>query len=415
MFTQTKSFGRTKRTCYFTYLATSSAFVLPALLFTTFREMYGVSYTLLGTLVLTNFFTQMTIDLVFTFFAKHFPIRATIRLMPLLTSAGLLIYAASPLLFPRHVFAGLLIGTVIFSVAAGLCEVLLSPLVAALPSDNPARDMSALHSLYAYGVISVVGVSSLFFRLFGTENWMYLTVFWALLPVVSSILFSVSPIPEMDITQPPDARAAKKRNAGLMLFALCIFLGSAAENTMTNWISGYMESSLHLSKTVGDVVGLALFAVLLAFGRTAYAKWGKNIFPVLLCGMAGAAVCYLAAGLAASAVVSVIACALTGLCTSMLWPGTLILMEDKIPAPGVTAYALMAAGGDMGGALAPQLMGGVVDAAAASGWAARLHEAAGLSTEQIGMRFGMLVSAVFPILGVLVLLYIRKYHAREKR
>ena len=45
--------------------------------------------------------------------------------------------------------------------------------------------------------------------------------------------------------------------------------------------------------------------------------------------------------------VSFFSCILTGLFTSMLWPGTLIMMEENIPHVGVSAYALMAAGGDM--------------------------------------------------------------------
>ena len=182
-------FKRTKYACYYTYLAMSSVFSLPPLLFLTFREMYGISYTLLGTLVLVNFCTQLTIDLIFTFFTKYFNIHKTIKIMPLLTSLGLFIYALTPIFFPQHAYAGLLTGTVIFSVAAGLCEVLLSPLIAAIPSDNPDRDMSFLHSLYAYGVLTVVIISTIFLKIAGSQNWMYLTFFWALLPIISFILF----------------------------------------------------------------------------------------------------------------------------------------------------------------------------------------------------------------------------------
>ena len=42
----------------------------------TFREMYNISYTLLGTLVLTNFCTQLTVDLIFSFFTKYFNIKS---------------------------------------------------------------------------------------------------------------------------------------------------------------------------------------------------------------------------------------------------------------------------------------------------------------------------------------------------
>lgn len=409
-----QNFKRTKHACYFTYLAMSSAFSLPPLLFVTFREMYGISYTLLGTLVLVNFCTQLMVDLIFSFFNKYFNIRKTIRVMPLLTSLGLLIYAVTPMLVPQYAYGGLLVGTVVFSVAAGLCEVLLSPLVAALPSDDPERDMSLLHSLYAYGVLGVVVVSTVFLHVFGTDQWMYLTIFWALLPIVSFVLFCLSPMPDLDMAHSQTPGTAKRRNLGLALCVLCIFLGSAAENAMTNWISGYMENALGISKVLGDILGMAAFAVLLGLGRTWYAKYGKNISTVLLFSMIGATFCYLVAGLSTNVVISMIACVLTGLCTSMLWPGTLILMEEKFPGAGVTAYALMAAGGDFGGSVAPQLLGVVVDTVSASEWASEMGVLWSLSTEQIGMKAGMLCAALYPLLGVILLIYMKKYFARSK-
>ena len=108
----TFNYKRTKRICYYTNLAMSSVFSLPPLLFATFRELYGISYTLLGTLVLVNFCTQLGIDLIFSFFSKYFNIHKTIRLMPLVTAAGLCIYALIPTLFPQYAYAGLVVGTV---------------------------------------------------------------------------------------------------------------------------------------------------------------------------------------------------------------------------------------------------------------------------------------------------------------
>ncbi len=407
-------FKRTKGACYFTYVAMSSVFSLPPLLFVTFREMYDISYTLLGTLVLVNFCTQLIIDLIFTFFTKYFNVHKTIKLMPVITTVGMLIYAIVPTLFPEYAYAGLVAGTVVFSVSAGLCEVLLSPLVAAIPSETPEKDMSMLHSLYAYGVVSVVVISTVFLRLFGTENWMYLTLFWALLPLVSFTLFCISPMPEMNINQSTVSKSNKKQTKGLLLCVLCIFLGSAAENSMTNWISGYIENALHISKVVGDVLGMAAFAILLGIGRTLYAKYGKNISNVLLAGMIGATVCYFVAGLSSNVIVSMAACVITGLCTSMLWPGTLILMEEKLTGIGVTAYALMAAGGDFGGSIAPQLLGVVVDNVSASEWASDISSQLMMTTEQIGMKAGMLAAAAFPLLGIGLLFYIKKYFKNKK-
>ncbi len=406
-------FSKTKYTCYYTYLAMSSVFSLPPVLLVTLRETYRISYTLLGTLVLVNFCTQLLVDLIFTFFAKRFNLHKTVKVMPLLTSLGLLTYAVLPNLFPAHAFWGLFAGTVIFSVAAGLCEVLLSPLVAALPSDSPQKDMSMLHSLYAYGVVTVVVLSTLFLEFFGKEHWMYLVIFWAVLPIISCLLYCTSPLPEMNLSQETSPKASSKAGVGLGLFTACIFLGSASENAMTNWISGFTEKALGISKTVGDILGLALFGVLLGLTRTAYAKWGKNILRVLLWGMVGAAICYLTIGLVNNWMVSFIACVLVGIFTSMLWPGTLIAMEENIPKVGVAAYALMAAGGDLGGSVAPQLMGAVVDAVSQSSIGTTLSQMLCLTPEQVGLKTAMFLTALFPILGIGVVLIIRNYFKKK--
>ncbi len=404
----------TKYTCYYTYISMASIFGLPPLLFVTFKEMYGISYTLLGTLVLINFCTQLVIDLIFSFFTKYFNIHKTVKLMPLMTAIGMLVYAIIPMLYPVHAYLGIVLGTVICSVAAGLCEVLLSPIIAALPSDTPERDMSNLHSLYAYGVVIVVLFSTAYFKIFGTHNWMWLVIVLAILPVISSILYCVSPMPQMNLTGDNPAKSTShKRNYGLMLCVICIFLGSAAENAMTNWISGYMEKALHISKTIGDLLGLTLFAILLGLGRTLYGKYGKSIMPVLFISMAGSAACYLTAGLCNIPAIAVLACILNGLFAAMLWPGILILMEEKISSPGVAAYALMAAGGDFGGSVAPQLLGIVVDTVAASPTAEKLSAALNLSTEQIGMKAGMLTTAVFPVIGFILLVFMKKYFSKS--
>ena len=410
-----KYYRKTKLSCYYMYLAMSSVYSLPPLLFMIFRDMYNVSYTLLGTLVVINFCTQLGVDLVFSFFTKYFNIHKTIRAMPLITAAGLLIYAITPSLFPQHAYLGLAIGTFIFSVAAGLNEVLVSPLVAALPSENPDRDMSMLHSLYAWGVMTVVLISTAFLKIFGNHNWMYLTVFWAVLPIIASIIFHIVPLPDMDMTHSPENKStASKRAFGLTLCTLCIFLGSAAENAMTNWISVYIESALHIPKALGDILGLALFAILLGLVRVAYAKYGKNISKVLLYSMMGAVVCYLVASLSPAPIVSMIACVFTGLCTSMLWPGTLILMEEKFPAPGIAAYALMAAGGDLGASVAPQMLGAIVDSVSISQWGINYAAMLSISPEQFGMKFGMLIAAIFPLLGTFLLVYMIRYFKKQK-
>ena len=184
-----------------------------------------------------------------------------------------------------------------------------------------------------------------------------------------------------------------------------IFLGGASECTMAQWCSGYLEQALNIPKVWGDLCGVALFSVMLGLGRSLYAKYGKNPVRILLWGSAGATVCYLTAALARLPVVALAACALTGLCVSMLWPGTLIYMAQLLPSAGVAAYALMAAGGDFGGSVVPQLVGSITDRVALhTDWAASLA----LAPDQLGLKAGLLTAAFVPLLGALLLLVIRK-------
>ena len=64
-------YRRTRFACFYTYLAMSSVYSLPPLLFVTFRELYGISYTLLGSLVAINFCTQLAVDFVFKIGRAH--------------------------------------------------------------------------------------------------------------------------------------------------------------------------------------------------------------------------------------------------------------------------------------------------------------------------------------------------------
>jgi MFS family permease len=217
----------------------------------------------------------------------------------------------------------------------------------------------------------------------------------------------------MNLSHDSKSGNTQKKHLGLALCVACIFLGSCAENTMSSWISGFMENALHIPKTLGDIFGMALFAILLGLTRTWYAKRGRNIMNFLLVSMIGATVCYLVIGLSGNMVLSFMGCVLTGCFTSMLWPGTLILMEEKMPNLGVAAYALMAAGGDCGASVAPQLMGIVVDKVSISNWAEKLSMTVSLAPEQIGMKTGMLVAAVFPLLGTVLLVGMKKYFEKK--
>jgi fucose permease len=198
------------------------------------------------------------------------------------------------------------------------------------------------------------------------------------------------------------------RNKGVRLSVFAIFLGGAAECTMAQWSSGYLEQALAIPKLWGDLFGVALFSVMLGLGRSLYAKIGKNIGKVLVFGAVGATLCYFTAAISNLPLLGLFACAFTGFCVSMLWPGNLIVASDRFPEGGVFIFAMMAAGGDLGASVGPQLVGIITDAVIANPTAVSLAQTLNLAPEQLGMKMGMLCGMLFPLIGIFVYAAIRK-------
>ena len=385
---------------------------LSPLLFLTFRETYGISYSLLGLLVLINFSTQLLVDFVFSFFSHKFNIPLAVKLIPVINCVGMILYALSPVFFEgQAVFIGLAVGTVIFSASSGLAEVLISPIIASIPSDDPDREMSKLHSVFAWGVVCLVLFSTAFLGIFGKSNWQWLVIVLCIVPVVATVLYLGVTIPKMQIAEAESGASGLLKQGSVWLCVLAIFLGGSAECAMSQWCSTYLEGALGISKVWGDIFGVALFSVALGLGRSLYAAFGKNIMRVLILGAVGATACYVIAAILSIPIIGLVACVLTGFFTSMLWPGHLIVSTD-INKGGVMIFALMAAGGDLGAAIGPQLVGIVTDAVISSDVGGSLAADLSLTVEQLGLKIGMLVAAIFPLLLIAVLLMIRPRHRR---
>ena len=401
-----------KYACYTSSFTMSIVGNLPPLLFITFRELFGISYSLLGLLILINFSTQLVVDVLFSVFSEKLSVPLLARSIPVLAILGFVIYAIYPLVFPAGAYAGLVMGTLIFSASSGLSEVLISPLVASIPSDNPEAEMSKLHSVYAWGVVFVIAVSTLFLFVFDNSYWWVLVLAFIALPLFAMILFFLSDVPEMKNEGGGEGAVREViRDGRFMLCIAAIFLGGAAECTMAQWASGYLETALGIPKALGDIFGVAAFALMLGLGRIAYAKRGGDIRRILLLGGVGATACYLIAVVSGNAVVGLVACALTGLCVSMLWPGSLIVVAEIFPAGGVFIYAAMAAGGDLGASLAPQLTGVIADVVSESSLAVGIAERLSLTLDAVGMKAGLLVGAIFSLLSVFV--YYRLYKCKK--
>lgn len=208
-------YKKLKLACYTTNLSMSIVANLSPVLFLTFRSLYGLSYSLLGLLVLINFSTQLLVDLIFSFFSHKFHIPKTVQLTPVLAAVGLFVYAVWPFFFPNYIYTGLVLATIIFSAAGGLGEVLISPVIAAIPSDDPDREMSKLHSVYAWGVVFVVIFSTLFLLLFRATHWQILAFLFLLIPLTSAILFRSTTIPALETPEQVSGALALLKNKGI--------------------------------------------------------------------------------------------------------------------------------------------------------------------------------------------------------
>lgn len=396
----TKKIKRLKLACYTTCISQSIVANLSPLLFLIFHNMYDISFAKLGLLVVINFATQLSIDLIFSVFSYKFNIPLAVKTTPALTALGLMIYALSPFVLPKQfVFWGIALGTLVFSAAGGFAEVLISPVIAAIPSKDPDREMSKLHSTYAWGVVFVVIFSTLFLHIFGGEAWQYLTLVLTSIPLSSCLLFSKVQIPPMETPKRISGVLEQFKDTRLWICVVAIFFGGATELTMAQWSSGYLEKVFGIDKVLGDVFGVALFGAMLGLGRTLYTKFGKNMTKVLIFEIIGAFACYVTVAVTNNAIIGLLSCVLTGLCVSMLWPGCLIVAGEYFKNPSVLVFAMLAAGGDLGASIGPQLVGLITDMSKFG--------------EEIGMKIGLAVSALFPLLAIPVYIYMHKDKRRK--
>ncbi len=398
----TINYNRAKWACYTANICMAMVVMMPALLFVSLREMYGISYSMLGLLVVFNFTTQLIVDIIFSVYAHKFNIPKVVKSIPIIATVGFLLYALIPMFLPEFAYLGLVVGTIIFSSASGFAEVLVSPVIAAIPSYNPDREMSKLHSVYAWGAVGVTVVTAVILHLVGAKLW-YIPVFCLMIiPIVSAFLFSTAKIPELETPEKASGIFRLLKNKSMIFCFASIFLGGASEVVMSQWSSGYLERSIMMPKLLGDILGVAFFSVMLGVGRTLYAHRGRNIRKVIFLGSVGAALCYAVVIFFDFAPFVILACAFTGFFVSMLWPGNLIVVQEKIPTGGVAMFALMAAGGDLGASVGPQLVGLVTDTVINSDLLSTMGANFGYTAEQFGMKAGMLTALVFPFVSAIL-------------
>ena len=373
---------KTMYACFIGYIVQAIVNNFVPLLFVTFQTSYRIPLSKITLLITVNFLVQLMIDMLSAGFIDKIGYRASVISAHICSLAGLVALTVLPQLF-SDAFVGVLIAVVIYAVGGGLIEVLISPIVEACPSENKEKAMSLLHSFYCWGHMGVVLLSTVFFALFGTQNWKLLALLWALIPLFNIFLFAKAPI--YPLNQEGEGGCGLKALFKMPVFWLIMLMmlcAGAAEQAVSQWASTFAEKGLGVSKTFGDLLGPMAFALLMGLSRLIYGKYGGKIplnrfmkYSLFLCVAA-----YLAIALIPTPIVGLVGCAVCGFFVGILWPGTYSKAAATIKNGGTAMFAMLALAGDIGCAAGPTLAGFVSGAFGDN------------------LRIGILSAVIFPLL-----------------
>ena len=385
------NYRKTLIACYMGFVTQAIAANFAPLLFLTFHKSYGIPLGKIALISSVFFITQLIVDILCARFADTIGYRKCVVGSQLLSAVGLIGLAFLPQI-TADPFTGIIISTILYAIGSGLTEVLVSPIVEACPFEHKEAAMSLLHSFYCWGAVGVILLSTLFFSLFGIENWRWLSCIWAVIPLCNVFNFAVCPIEH-------PTEDGKGLSIGSLLkiplFWLAILLmicAGASELSMAQWASAFAESALGLSKSMGDITGPCMFAVTMGISRSLYGKYGEKLDLMKFMIGSGALClgCYLIASLSQLPLAGLAGCMICGFSVGIMWPGTISICSAKIPSGGTAMFALLAMAGDMGGALGPAIVGNI-------------SQNAGDDIQK-----GLLAGCVFPAVLVISVLFVKK-------
>ena len=387
-------YQKTLIACYLGFITQAITANFAPLLFLTFHRTYQISLGRIAFISTAFFFTQLLVDLFCAKYVDRIGYRRSVIASEVFSASGLIGLAFLPSLLPDP-YVGILISVIIYAMGSGLIEVLVSPIVEACPFDNKESVMSLLHSFYCWGSVGVILLSTIFFAIFGIENWRILACIWALIPLYNTFNFISCPIESL--TEEGEGLSIRQL-CHIPIFWIALILmvcAGASEISMAQWASAYVESALGISKSIGDIIGPCLFAVMMGMSRSFYGKYGENIDLMKFMIGSGALclVCYLLSALAPLPFLNLVGCAVCGFSVGIMWPGTISIASQKIPLGGTAMFALLAMAGDLGGSVGPGIVGFVTQNA------------------NDNLKVGMLAGCVFPTVLVLSVLLLKRKRA----
>ena len=354
------------------------------LLFLTFQATYGISLEKITLLITLNFMLQLFVDLLSAKFIDKIGYRNAAVGAHIFAGVGLAGLGFLPDLIDPY--AGLILCVSLCAVGGGLEEVLVSPIVESCPTKKKSAVMSFLHSFYSWGSVLVIALSTLFFLAVGIEHWKWLACAWAILPLANANYFSFVPI--YNTKEENEKGIGLKKLFSLKIFwifALLMMTAGAAELAMSQWASAFAESALGVDKTLGDLFGPCLFAVMMGLSRTLYAKIGEktDLFAYMIFSACLCALSYVLAAFSPASWLSLAACGLCGFSVGAMWPGTVSASAKTIRNGGTAMFAMLALFGDLGASVGPSLVG--------------------LASGALGgdLQKGLIFAVVFPLLALL--------------
>ena len=225
--------------------------------------------------------------------------------------------------------------------------------------------MELLHSFYCWGHVFVILASTAFFTLIGIEHWRILACLWALIPLLNAVYFMLVPIRQLNDSAAGAEMPLSKllRTPIFWLFVLLMLCAGASEQAMSQWASAFAEAGLGVSKTVGDLAGPCMFAILMGTSRLLSSrltlKYDQSKLMIGSCVLCVAS--YLLASLSPWPILSLMGCGLCGLSVGMMWPGTFSLAAVICHGGGTTLFAFLALAGDLGCMSGPAVVGFLSD------------------------------------------------------
>ena len=385
------NYKKTLIACYIGFITQAISANFAPLLFLTFKSDYGITLEKIAMIPLVFYLTQLLVDLAATKFADKIGYRTCVLASQILSSVGLVVMVFLPELLPIP-FMSILISVVLYAIGSGLIEVLVSPIVEACPFENKDGVMSLLHSFYCWGAMAVILGSTLFFAVFGVENWKILTFIWALVPLYNTFNFISCPIERLI---EDDKRMGIDELLKTPIFWLMIILmvcSGASEATMAQWASAFTESAIGVSKTVGDLAGPCMFAMFMGISRMLYGKFNEKfdlVKVMLICAIMCVG-CYLLEALSSLPILGLTGCGLCGLAVGIMWPGSISISSQNCPRGGTAMFAFLALAGDLGATVSPSMVGGISEMAGGN------------------LKIGFLAATIFPIILVASLIGLNK-------